>query len=207
MPVLNHHIVATHDKEDTALFFSEILGLEGAVKLGEFAVLRVSGDTTLDFVDTDGDFDKLHYAFLITETEFDEIFGRIKRRRLGYWSDPMHDDPDHVNNWDDGRGVYFDDPNGHNLEILTRAYGSGGTECQHPHPLVAPRIERPDAPTFTDDACMPSVQLGDRGADDEHHDGHPDDVDLAASGDSSRHRALSERALASQSDHVGTQRH
>jgi catechol 2,3-dioxygenase-like lactoylglutathione lyase family enzyme len=141
MPVLNHHIVATHDKEATARYFSEILGLKEAVKLGEFAVLKVSGDTTLDFRDSDSDdFDRLHYAFLVTEAEFDEIFGRIRDRGIDFWSDPMHEDAGQVNNWDDGRGVYFNDPNGHRLEIITRAYGSAGTEARHPHPLVAPKI-------------------------------------------------------------------
>nr|WP_308197379.1 VOC family protein [Candidatus Mycolicibacterium alkanivorans] len=145
MPVLNHHIVATRDKEATARYFSEVLGLDEALKLGEFAVLKVSGDTTLDFRDTDADdFDRLHYAFLVTEAEFDEIFGRIRERGIEYWSDPMHQDAGHINNWDDGRGVYFDDPNGHRLEIITRPYGSGGTEAQHPHPLVAPTISNTD---------------------------------------------------------------
>lgn len=147
MPVLNHHIVATRDKEATARFFSEVLGLDDPFRLGKFAVLRVSPDTTLDFVDTDGDFDRLHYAFLVTESEFDEIFARIKDRRLPYWSDPMHNHPDEINTWDDGRGVYFDDPNGHRLEIITRPYGSGGTEAKHPHPLVAPTIGESDTPT------------------------------------------------------------
>jgi hypothetical protein len=58
----------------------------------------------------------------------------------------MHNDPDAINTWDDGRGVYFDDPNGHRLEILTRPYGSAGTEAKHPHPLVAPTIDGSDAP-------------------------------------------------------------
>jgi catechol 2,3-dioxygenase-like lactoylglutathione lyase family enzyme len=140
MPVLNHHIVATRDKEATARFFNEVLGLDDPFRLGKFAVLRVSADTTLDFIDTEDDFDRLHYAFLVTESEFDEIFARIRERRLSYWADPRHDRPDEINNWDDGRGVYFDDPNGHRLEIITRPYGSGGTEAQHPHPLVAPTI-------------------------------------------------------------------
>lgn len=134
------------DKEATVRYFTEILGLDPAVRLGEFAVLRVSPDTTLDFLDSDGDFDRLHYAFLVTEAEFDEIFSRIKERHIPYWSDPMHHDPDAINTWDDGRGVYFDDPNGHRLEILTRPYGSAGTEAKHPHPLVAPTIDGSDAP-------------------------------------------------------------
>jgi len=80
VPVLNHHIVAAHDAERTAQFFVDVLGLEPAVRLGEFAVPRVSGDTTLDFIDSDADFVTQHYAFLITETEFEEIFGRVTDR-------------------------------------------------------------------------------------------------------------------------------
>jgi catechol 2,3-dioxygenase-like lactoylglutathione lyase family enzyme len=142
MPVLNHHIVATRDKDTTALFFAEVLGFEPPVRLGPFAVLRVSADTTLDFVETDGEIPQLHYAFLVTESEFDEIFERIRSRGLKYWSDPFRHEPDAINAWDDGRGVYFDDPNGHLLEIITRPYGSGGTAAKRPHPLVAPRIDR-----------------------------------------------------------------
>jgi hypothetical protein len=141
MPVLNHHILAARYSVATARYLSEILGLDQAVRLGEFIVLQVGGDTTLDFIDTAGDdFDRLHYTFLVSEAEFDEIFARIKQREIPYWSDPMHNDPDQINTWDDGRGLYFDDPNGHRLEIITRAYGSGGTDAQHPHPLIAPSI-------------------------------------------------------------------
>ena len=149
MPVLNHHIVSALDAEATALYYTHILGFGPAVKLGEFAVLKVSVDTTLDFIRADGEFDRQHYAFLVTETEFDEIFGRIRDRGIPYWSDPVHKEPDQINAWDDGRGVYFNDPNGHRLEIITRPYGSGGTEAGHPHPLVAPTIEGPPSPANT----------------------------------------------------------
>ena len=144
MPVLNHHIVSASDSEASARFYCEVLGLEPARKLGHFAVLQVSPDTTLDFVDSGAGFGRQHYAFLVTEAEFDEIFGRVRDRNLPYWSDPMHRDPNRVNAWDDGRGVYFDDPDGHRLEIITRAYGSGGTGAQHVHPLIAPAIEPTD---------------------------------------------------------------
>ncbi|MBW0020239.1 MAG: VOC family protein [Mycobacterium sp.] len=128
MPVLNHHIVATRDKEATARYFSEILGLPEATRFGPFAALKVSRDTTLDFRDSEtDDFDRLHYAFLVTEAEFDDIFGRIQERAIDYWSDPGHRDHGNINRRDGGRGLYFDDPNGHRLEILTRPYGSGGT--------------------------------------------------------------------------------
>jgi hypothetical protein len=76
----------------------------------------------------------------VTETEFDEIFGRVRERGLAYWADPFRHEAGEINDWDDGRGVYFDDPNGHLLEIITRPYGAGGTTAKHPHPLVAPVI-------------------------------------------------------------------
>jgi len=136
MAVLNHHIVRTRDNVATARFFADTLGLEPPTRLGEFAVLQVSKDTTLDFVTVDGEIDQLHYAFLVTEEEFDEIFGRLTHRNAPYWSDPFRRDPGRINHWDDGRGVYFDDPNGHLLEILTRPYGSGGLQAKHPHPLL-----------------------------------------------------------------------
>lgn len=75
-------------------------------------------------------------GFLVSEAEFDEIFGRIRARNLSYWADPFRKQPDAINRWDDGRGVYFDDPNGHLLEILTRPYGSGGLDAEHPNPLL-----------------------------------------------------------------------
>jgi hypothetical protein len=145
MPVLNHSIVATRDKEATARYFSEILGLPQAVKLGKFAVLNVSNDTTLDFRDSaTDDFDRLHYAFPVTEAEFDEIFERIKVREIDYWSDPMHEDAGHTNRSHARRRRPHEPVNGHRLEIITGSYGSGGTEAAHPHPLVAPTIENDD---------------------------------------------------------------
>lgn len=143
MAVLNHHIVPTRNKEETALFFAEVLGLPTPLRLGHFAVLSVGGGTTLDFADSRRDFDKLHYAFLVTETEFDDIFGRLQQRSARYWADPAKTDEGHINSWDDGRGVYFEDPNGHLLEILTRPYGSNGTAAAQPHPLIAAPIEPP----------------------------------------------------------------
>jgi hypothetical protein len=96
----------------------------------------------LDFMDANeysGASDEIpaqHYAFLVSESEFDEIFARIRERQLPYWADPSRRQRDQINHWDDGRGVYFDDPNGHLLEIITRPYGSGGTTASRPHPLV-----------------------------------------------------------------------
>ncbi len=133
---LNHTIVAAHDKEASALFLSQTLGLAPPVLLGHFAIVRI-GSTSLDFVDTDRPITSQHYAFLVSETEFDEIFARVRRHGAPYWADPMRRERGRINAWDDGRGVYFDDPNGHLLEVITRPYGSGGTTASKPHPLVA----------------------------------------------------------------------
>lgn len=122
---LNHTIIVARDKAKTATFMTEVLGLPPHAELGHFAVVQVD-DTSLDYVETDGDIAQRHFAFLVSEVEFDEIFDRIKRRGLTYWADPSRQQAGEINRRDDGRGLYFDDPNGHLLEILTRPYGSGG---------------------------------------------------------------------------------
>lgn len=147
---LNHTIVAARDKNTAALFLTEILGLPPPSLLGPFAVVRVSEDTSLDYMDVkeyrgaQGEIVAQHYAFLVSESEFDEIFARIRERRLAYWADPYRHERDQINTWDDGRGLYFEDPNGHLLEILTRPYGSGGTAASRPHPLIAPTLSPED---------------------------------------------------------------
>ena len=123
---LNHTIVIARNKEESARFYTEVLGLPAAKRFGPFMVLDLANGVSLDFHDTDDDeVRSRHFAFLITEAEFDEIFGRIRERRLEYWADPFKKRPGEINHNDGGRGVYFDDPNGHLLEIITRPYGSG----------------------------------------------------------------------------------
>lgn len=122
---LNHTIVAAHDQEVAASFVTEILGLPAPSSFGPFTTVQTENGVTLDFLSTRDEIKPQHYAFLVDETQFDEIFGRIQQRELSYWADPGHQTPGEVNTRDGGRGVYFDDPNGHNLEILTRPYGSG----------------------------------------------------------------------------------
>jgi len=134
---LNHTIVAAREKQTAAKFLTDILGLPAPSLVGPFAVVQASEDTSLDYMDTDGEIRSQHYAFLVDENEFDEIFGRIRERRLTYWADPYRRERGQINTWDGGRGVYFDDPNGHLLEIITRPYGSGGTTTSQPHPLFA----------------------------------------------------------------------
>jgi hypothetical protein len=137
MPILDHTIVASGDHRLAAAFVAELLGVPAPVTFGHFEVVRVGVTTTLDFLHVDGPITSQHYAFLVTEVEFDEIFGRIVERGMPYWADPGHGQPGEINTWDGGRGVYFDDPSGHRLEIITRPYGSGGSTTVEPHPLLA----------------------------------------------------------------------
>ncbi len=134
---LNHTIVKSHDKEESARFLAEILGLPAPTLLGPFAIVRISEDTSLDYMDSEDGVPQVHYAFLVTELEFDQIFGRIRELHLPYWADPHSEERGHINEWDDGRGVYFDDPSGHLLEIITRPYGSGGVSTTRRHPLFS----------------------------------------------------------------------
>jgi catechol 2,3-dioxygenase-like lactoylglutathione lyase family enzyme len=123
MPVqLNHTIVAARDKRTSASFLADLLGLDPPTAYGPFAVVELANDVSLDFVD-DQQVHPRHYAFLVTEDEFDAIFGRIRARELQYWADPFERRPGEINTNDGGRGVYWHDPDGHVLEIITRPYG------------------------------------------------------------------------------------
>ena len=123
MPVhLNHTIVAAHDRHASADFLAQILGVGPPTTYGPFAVVELANDVQLDFMDDPVVYPR-HYAFLVTEEEFDEIFGRIRERGLTYWADPHEKQPGEINTNDGGRGVYWSDPNGHKLEIITRPYG------------------------------------------------------------------------------------
>ncbi|WP_432043831.1 VOC family protein [Streptomyces cadmiisoli] len=123
---LNHTIVAAHDKEASARFLAELLGLNVSDPFGPFTPVELPNGVTLDYMETDGDITPQHYAFLVSEADFDTIFARIQRSGLTFWADPHHRRPGEINHNDGGRGTYFDDPNGHNLEIITRPYGTGG---------------------------------------------------------------------------------
>jgi catechol 2,3-dioxygenase-like lactoylglutathione lyase family enzyme len=126
MPIqLNHTIVRARDKQESAAFLTDILGLPAPTTYGPFVVVQVDNEVSLDFADDHGPVHPQHYAFLVDESDFDDIFGRIKERGLTYWADPFRRRPGEFNTNDGGRGVYWEDPNGHMLEIITRPYGSG----------------------------------------------------------------------------------
>ncbi|WP_236792698.1 VOC family protein [Amycolatopsis sp. GM8] len=120
---LNHTIIEAHDKKETAAFLTEVLGLGEPVSYGPFAVVQAANGVSLDVMRTDAPVHPQHYAFLVSEDEFDQIFGRITERGLEYWADPYGREPGRINHNDGGRGVYWNDPNGHRLEIITRPYG------------------------------------------------------------------------------------
>lgn len=89
-----------------------------------FMVVKLDNGVSLDFMEQDGEIAMQHYAFLLSENEFDESFARIRSERLDYWADPARAQPGEINHHFGGRGVYFADPDGHLLEILTRPYGN-----------------------------------------------------------------------------------
>ena len=121
----NHTIVSSRDSQASATFLSEVLGLPAPRRWGPFVVVTTDHGTNIDFMDADGEIAPQHYAFLVSESEFDDIFGRIRERALAYWGDPAQTQRGEINHHDGGRGVYFEDPNGHLLEVITRPYGSG----------------------------------------------------------------------------------
>jgi catechol 2,3-dioxygenase-like lactoylglutathione lyase family enzyme len=123
---LNHTIVWCRDKQRSATFLTEIFGRPTPVRFGPFLVVEVDNGASLDFHETDGEIASQHYAFLVGESDFDDIFGRIRQRGLKHWADPSRTRAGEINHNDGGRGVYFEDPDGHLLEIITRPYGSGG---------------------------------------------------------------------------------
>ncbi|MDC0535119.1 VOC family protein [Francisellaceae bacterium] len=123
---LNHTIVWCKDKHKSSEFFAEVLGLPKPTTFGPFQVIQLENDISLDFKHTEKEIAPQHYAFLITEKEFDEIYTRICDKNLKFWPDPSQEKLGQINHNDGGRGVYFEDLDGHLLEVITRPYGSGG---------------------------------------------------------------------------------
>jgi catechol 2,3-dioxygenase-like lactoylglutathione lyase family enzyme len=121
---LNHTIVNSRDKNVAAAFLAELFDLPAPKPFaGWFMAVQV-GRLTLDYCDTGDDPLQIqHYAFLVDEADFDRIFGKIQARGLPYWADPGQQRAGEINRHDGGRGLYFEDPSGHLLEIITRPYG------------------------------------------------------------------------------------
>lgn len=122
----NHTIVAANDREASARFLTELFGLPNAREFGPFLAVGLNHGVSLDYAQAaEGEeIRPQHYAFLVSEDEFDAIYGRIVERGIQHWADPRGSRPGEINHNHGGRGVYFQDPGGHYLEILTQPYGS-----------------------------------------------------------------------------------
>ena len=124
MPKLNHTIVQSKDPRAAADFLTGLLGPPAAKPFGPFLDVEVANQVTLAYLSAgDMEVQTQHYAFLVGDAEFDRIFGRIKEKKLKYWADPMMAQEGEINRHFGGRGVYFQDPSGHLIEIITRPYG------------------------------------------------------------------------------------
>lgn len=123
---LNHTIVWCRDKQKSAAFLTEILGLTSAVPFGAMLVVQLSNGVSVDFYQQDGKISSQHYAFLTSDEEFEQIFARIQARGLDFWADPGKQDAGEINQHFGGRGLYFEDPDGHLLEVITRPYQIDG---------------------------------------------------------------------------------
>ena len=115
---LNHTIVSAHDKHASAAFLAHILGVEVGDETPPFVPVVLDNDVTLDFMDR-ADLTPQHYAFLVDDALFDAAHERLLAAGVQTWADPDHLEPDAINTRWGGRGVYFPDPAGHNMEILT----------------------------------------------------------------------------------------
>jgi len=124
MAELNHLIVWSKDKHASAKFLADMLGVPAGPEWGPFVPVRTSNGVTMDFIDGESEVRMQHYAFLVTDAEFDAAFARIKKAGLTYWAGPHKDQPGQINHHWGGRGDYFEDPNGHLLELITKPYGN-----------------------------------------------------------------------------------
>ena len=120
---LNHTIVWCHDKQRSSAFLAEMLDLPPPRAFFHFLIVDADNGVSLDFMEKDGPVAQQHYAFLVSDAEFDAGMARIVGQGLTYWADPARSQPGEINHHFGGRGVYFEDPDGHLLELITRPYG------------------------------------------------------------------------------------
>jgi catechol 2,3-dioxygenase-like lactoylglutathione lyase family enzyme len=121
---LNHTIIWCRDKEKSSQFLARMLSRPAPVDFHHFKVVPLDNDVSIDFMEKDGAVSPQHYAFLLDEPRFDAAYAIIRDEGINHWADPARSRPNQINRNDGGRGVYFEDPDGHFMEIITRPYGS-----------------------------------------------------------------------------------
>ncbi|MGN7929473.1 VOC family protein [Sphingopyxis sp. 22461] len=121
---LNHTIIWCRDKRASSAFLAEMFALDPPEPFLHFMVVRLANHVSVDFMQKDGPVAPQHYAFLVSEAEFDGVIDRLAARGLDYWADPARTRPGEINRHFGGRGVYFADPDGHLLEAITTPYGT-----------------------------------------------------------------------------------
>ena len=124
MAELNHTIVWCSDKQRSADFLTGVLHLPPARIFYHFLVVDLANGVSLDYYQKEGTVSPQHYAFLVSDEEFDSAFERIKQQDLAYWADPGRTQPGEINRHFGGRGFYFADPDNHLLELITKPYGA-----------------------------------------------------------------------------------
>jgi catechol 2,3-dioxygenase-like lactoylglutathione lyase family enzyme len=121
---LNHTIVWCRDQAKSTEFLTRILGLPPAKRFMHFLVIELSNDVSIDYFETTDPIALQHLAFRVSEQDFDVVLGRLREHVPRIWADPARTQPGEINHFGGGRGVYFQDPNGHLFEVLTRSYGA-----------------------------------------------------------------------------------
>jgi catechol 2,3-dioxygenase-like lactoylglutathione lyase family enzyme len=121
---LNHTIVWCRDNKASSAFLADLLGLPAPRSFLHFEIVDCANGVSLDFYAKDGEIARQHYAFLVSDAEFDAGLTRIKAAGLTHWADPARSQPGEINHHWGGRGVYFQDSNGHLMELITKPYGA-----------------------------------------------------------------------------------
>jgi catechol 2,3-dioxygenase-like lactoylglutathione lyase family enzyme len=121
---LNHTIVLCRDRRASAAFLADVLGVEVAPDWGPFSPVHLGNGVSLDYQDAGGEIVPQHYAFLVSDAEFDHGLARVLDGGHEIWADPWLHQPGEINHLYGGRGFYFRDPDGHLLELITAPYGA-----------------------------------------------------------------------------------
>lgn len=118
----NHTIIAAKDRTESARFFRELLELAEAPSWGPFTNIQLDDGVLLQFAEPPVDIQMQHYAFLVDDELFDRAYRRLCEQGVVHWADPQMRRPGEINHEHGGRGVYFKDPAGHAIELITRPY-------------------------------------------------------------------------------------